>query len=46
MGVILLFYQLFNVKHHVVLGILGEYIGGIYTQSIGRSRVYEKKRIS
>ena len=25
------------------LGVLGEYIGGIYTQSIGRERVYEKK---
>ena len=48
MGVIpIILLQLFSVGCIMLsLGILGEYIGGIYTQSIGRSRVYEKKRIN
>ena len=39
--------QLFSVGCIMLsLGVLGEYIGGIYTQSIGRDRVYEKRRLN
>jgi polyisoprenyl-phosphate glycosyltransferase len=46
-GIIPLFLlQLFSIGCIMLcLGAVGEYIGAIYTQSIGRQRVFEKERI-
>jgi dolichol-phosphate mannosyltransferase len=46
-GIIPLFLlQLFSIGCMMLcLGAVGEYVGAIYTQSIGRPRVYEKERI-
>ena len=43
----ILLLQLFSVGCVMFsLGIIGEYVGAIYTQSIGRSCVYEKERLN
>jgi hypothetical protein len=46
-GIIPLFLlQLFSVGCIMLcLGAVGEYVGAIYTQAIGRQRVYEKERL-
>ena len=43
----ILLLQLFGTGSVMLsLGVIGEYVGGTYTQSLGRKRVYEKERLN